>query len=269
MVLLNDCFLSLEPIKIMPQISIHAHVFLFLYASGWSHPWENQKAGAEETQPPLPSPLYVQLSGASRGFLHLSSTLRSRKPLDLRADLSIGLIPPLGDQGSMWSLRNAWDWSAPLPHHCMLGWVGHCSHGGPRKNRGVVPGLPQVLSYLSLFQLRLTTWSSFFIATLHPMWLRNQESEKFLLSRKSTVKNTGTISGVHWTPGDHLSKQCFLYHNKLLCRQVGSKGGGENWINKSRRRQNNEAEMRVVSGKKLIYIAHHASLKPLFDPCWS
>ena len=58
----------------------------------------------------------------------------------------------------------------------------------------------------------------------------------------------------------------------LLCSSYGrvaSGGEGENWINKSRLRRNNEPEMWVVRGKKLIYISHHASLKPLFDPAWS
>ena len=221
MVLLNDCFLSLEPIKIMSQISIHAQVFLFLFASGWSHSWENQKAGAEETQPPLPSPLYVQLSGASRGFLHLSSPLRSRKPLDLRADLSIGLIPPLGDQGSMWSLRNAWDWSPPpSPLYARLS--GALQPRGSEEKQGgrAWPATGSVLSQ------PVPTQADHLVLIFHsnapPNGTESPKIRVVFVVKKIHRKNTGTISGVHWTPGDHLSKQCILYHNELLCRQVGS-----------------------------------------------
>ena len=156
------------------------------------------------------------------------------------------------------------------PHHCMLGWVGHCIPGGPamlrgstRKNRGFVSGCHR-LCPISGFQRLLTTCRPHFSTQ------RATQFEKPWFRDVFRRENPRWKTHVLLSP-ERLGHLVTIFQNPASCiiMSCGTGSGGENWINKSRRRRNNEPEMRVVRGKKLIYIAHHASLKPLFDPRWS
>ena len=162
-----------------------------------------------QTQHPLSSPLYCMLSGV--GYQEASLEAPWSSWWDQHwADLS-------PESWRKQRLRNAWDWSAPLPHHCMLGWVGHCIPGGPGKTGGSwAAATGSVLSQgsnvcwppASHFSTQCAT--QFFWETLNMRIFVVGEN----LKRSS-------ISGVQWTPGDHFSKHCFLYYNELCFRQTG------------------------------------------------
>ena len=142
----------------------------------------------------------------------------------LPLSVSIGLVSPLGAQRNRgWGMPET---EAPPPSPLYARLSGALHPRGSPKNRGVVSACHRFCP-ISGFQRLLTTCghlpSSFFNTTRHTIWLRNLDSWIFS-SRKSTVKNTSTtISWRHWTPGDHVSKHCFLYYNELWWRQWGEK----------------------------------------------